>query len=982
MTIPVDDVAAGVRAVLSIPENGAATSPSEPPLRTRSRTSSRPERRQSARDALNTVETALRKLVLALPRLKAKAGGGERRETAPSVDEQEPWHALTAAQTAVHFGCAPHDGLSAEDVAERLHRYGANRLPEPEQRSGLSIFIDQLKSAPVALLAGSAVLSAATGGLLDAGAIVVVILANAAIGYVTESGAERTIRALERSEPPPVRVRRNGALCLVDSADVVPGDVIQLRRAIVVPADARLLSARALTVDESALTGESLPVEKDASAVERLDAPLAEQRNMVFRGTVTTGGEGEALVVATGSATQIGLIQHLLGAVERSETPLQEQLSRLGMQLVVGSSIICGGVFALGLLRGHNWMQMLKTSVSLAVAAIPEGLPTVAITTLALGIRRMEAHNVSVRHLGAVETLGAVQALCMDKTGTITENRMAVQAVAVAEQAFDVVQGGLVSRGNNGDAESGASLAWLLRIGVLCSEVTLSGKGEQTQFVGSPTECALVQFAVAQGLDVRVERRQNPLLGIHHRSEAVQVMATLHAGQDGNGRTWAVKGRPGDILARCRRRLIQGRVDVLDELAREEIDTQNERMTGRALRVLGMAFAPEASTEELPDELIWVGLVGIADPPRPGTKELLSRFHAAGIDTLMITGDQGGTAHAIAREVGLARDGRIEILDSLALERLEPEVLRTLVMRAHVFARVSPAHKLRVVQALQAAGRVVAMTGDGINDGPALKAAHVSVAMGSVGTEVARDVADVVLTDDRLESVLVAVELGRTIYDDIRKAVRFILATNLSEILLTAAQVALGRSEVLTPMQLLWINILTDVFPELALAVQPPESDVLQRPPRPAGEPMFKRRDMMRVGREGALIAGTALAAQAWAARRYGQGPEANTVAFMTLTSAQLLHAISARSEQHSIFGRNSLAPNPYLAATVGGALGLQVLAGLLPPLRRVLGTTRVAPSDWLVSAGFAVIPLVVNELLKLRRPGYAAERALPEPAG
>jgi Ca2+-transporting ATPase len=925
-------------------------------------------------------ETASRVLRQTLPNLSRTQTSAAANAVA--VAPREPWHALSAAQTATYFASDPSCGLDAAEVEKRRAAHGPNLLPEPEHRSELSIFVGQFTSVPVALLAGSAVLSAATGGLFDAGAILVVVLANAVIGYVTESSAERTIRSLERIDPQPIRVRRQGALRTLQPDELVPGDVIMLRPGLVVPADGRLLSSRSLTIDESALTGESLPVEKRATVIERLEAPMAEQINMVFRSTVVTGGEGEALVVATGIATQIGQVQQLLCSVEASETPLQQQLGRLGKQLVIGSSLVCGGVFVLGLLRGQGLLQMLKTSISLAVAAVPEGLPTVAITTLALGIRRMEAHNVSVRHLSAVETLGAIQTLCMDKTGTITENRMAVQAVSFDGKLRAVAENQIAGVNAPSSLLEETTLRHLLLVCALCSEVTLEGGGPEIQLIGSPTERALVELGVGYGLDIRAERRRHPRLTILHRSEAVQLMATLHEQHDTRKKLWAIKGQPSEVLSRCSHYLNGGAIHALGAEPRDEIIAHNEAMAGRALRVLGVAFVEcDEGAAEPPAELIWLGLVGIADPPRPGMRALLERFHGAGIDTLMITGDQVGTAHAVAREIGLARDGRIEMLDSVQLDRLEPELLRSLSQRAQVFARVSPAHKLRIVQALQASGRAVAMTGDGVNDGPALKAAHVGIAMGAEGTQVARDVADIVLKDDRLESLLVGVQLGRTIYDDIRKAVRFILATNLSEILVTAVEVAIGGGEVLTPMQLLWINILSDVFPELALAVQPAESDVLMRPPRASGAPMFSRRDMLVLAREGLLISAAALGARALVGRR--SSPQvANTVAFMTLTSAQLLHTISARSETHSIFGPGRLAPNKYIGITVGGALGLQVIAGLFPPLRRVLGTTAVAPADWLTASLFALAPMIINELIKLTGSSKAqAELSPPMPA-
>ena len=931
----------------------------------------------------------------------ARAGGfleGWVRALRPQVDRRRPrpdatsvvsrpqptaaWHKLEADAVISELGSSER-GLAGEEARARLARYGPNVLEVRHPRSAVAVFVEQLRSLPVMLLAGSAVMSLATGGVADALAIFAVILANAGIGYVTESGTERTILALEQPSRRTVRVRRAGTLREIDTDELVPGDVIVLGPAMLVPADIRLISCDGLTIDEATLTGESNPVTKRVAPVE-IDGyvPIAEHFNMAFRGTLVTSGGGLGIVVGTGASTEIGRIQSLAGALTRPTTPMQAQLAHLGTQLVVLSVALCAGVFVFGLFRGYPFVRMLQTALSLAVAAVPEGLPAVATTTLALGVRRMRGVGVLVRRLDAIETLGAVQIVCFDKTGTVTENRMSVVEIATSNRVFLPSDGGFVAADGARPSPDDPDLGMLLRVLVLCSTVTTTAATASSErtLAGSPTEVALVRAAIASGLDLEEERSRFPLARLRDRTESRPWMDTLH--EDGERRLVAVKGRPSDVLELCRRVQVGHEARELDEELRRNIIAENERMAGDALRVLGVAYAREADAVRKQD-LVWLGLAGMRDPPRAGVAEALARLHAAGIATAMITGDQSATALAIGRSIGLSRDGSMHALDSTALEELRPDVLRSLARRVHVFSRVSPAHKLSIVQALQGAGLVVAMTGDGVNDGPALKAADVGVAMGAAGTSVARELAAVVLANDDLATILAAVEEGRTIHDDIRKAVRFILATNLGEILLTVTQVGLGFGSTLSPMQLLWINLLTDVLPELALAVQPSEADVLSRPPRAKGRPMFERRELVRVALEGATITTGAVGAYAWRASR-GPRVRANSVAFTTLTCAQLLHAFSAQSTQRTIFdiGHRG-APNRYLPLSVALTAGLQIVAGFVPATRRLLGIVPLSAGDWgLVCVG-AILPLLVNEGNKvLRRRGnhgrYSAERGAP----
>jgi Ca2+-transporting ATPase len=918
----------------------------------------------------------------------APSGAGVSRTKLRTPATDAGWHALGLIEVLAKVGSKPA-GLSPAEVERRRSEVGANALPAPAVRSKAAIFITQFQSVPVAMLAISAVVSVATGGVADAVAIVVVMLANASIGYITESKAERVISSIGRTNVEHVEVVRAGVRQHVAPESIVPGDVLVLGAGTFVAADARLLDADGLVIDESALTGESVPVHKSAAAAVDLRAPLADRANMVYRGTLVTGGSGTAVVVAIGVSTQIGLVQNLVGSVLQRETPLQAQLRKLGVQLAVVAGSVCVGVFGVGLLRGYPLTRMLGTSISLAVAAIPEGLPTVAITTLALGIRDLARHRVLVRQLNAVETLGAVQVMCLDKTGTITINRMTAVAVHCGLRYSDV--NGPSAASAPSDAAGGRDLEALLRVAVLCNEVEVDLRDGVHVLRGSPTEAALVQLAIDSGVDVQALRRERPVLATQYRSERRSFMATLHApepaandaGADAAELVVAVKGRSPEVLAMCSHMLRDGVVCPLGDAERLNIETAAERMAGQALRVLGFAGvrrprsaeAAQGFTLEGARDLVWFGLIGMSDPPRDGMRETLARFHDAGIRTVMITGDQSATAHAIGKSVGLNQNGPLEILDATELDAIAPDVLSSLVKRTHIFARVSPAHKLQIVRALQAAGHTVAMTGDGINDSPALKAADVGVAMGRSGTNAAREVADVILQDDDLSTMIGGIEGGRAIYDDIKKAVRFILATNLSEILLTATGIATGIGETLTPMQLLWINLMTDIAPELALAVQPAETEVLRRPPRDPARAMFEARDVKQILLQGGFLTAGPLFAYLYGRQRYGVGPHAGTLAFTVVAVAQLLHAISARSEQHTIFDSENLAPNRYIPIAIGGGILLQVAAPYIPGLRTLLGLVPLGLLDWGIVGLGAVGPLLANETTKwiVRGSGHGA---------
>lgn len=895
-------------------------------------------------------------------------------EPARAPDGTPPWHALSREEIISRLDSA-ETGLPAATAAERLAKLGANVLPQAGRRSDLSIFLEQFATPPVVLLGVSALVSVLTGGLADALVIAGVVAINALIGFFTERQSEQIIASLAPTGPHLVDVKRAGLLQQVAAETLVPGDVMLLAPGSLVAADARLLWTERLSLDESALTGESMPVAKQAELLCRPEAPLGDRHNVVYKGTLATGGSGAAIVVGTGLNTEIGLIHSLAEFAKPPETVAEQQLDTMGTQLALLSGAVCAVVFFLGLLRGQGWLQMLKASISLAVAAVPEGLPTVATTTLAIGIRNMRQRNVLVRRLDAIETLGTVQVFCMDKTGTLTLNRMTVTSLQVGRHRITVGEQGFLVEGSAIELRRIPECQRLLEVVALCNEVELNGHESDLQINGSATEKALVELAIKAELDIGALRRQHPRLSIQHRSEDRPYMVTVHSAE-GDRELVAVKGSPEQVLDLCHWYLQDGEIKPLDEMQRSQIRQENERMAGAALRVLGVAYAHRNEPAEPLGRLVWLGLAGMTDPLRPGMAALLHRFHGAGIATSIITGDQSATAYAIAKELDLANGRSVELLDSVSLDKLDPALLSGVIQRVQVFSRVSPAHKLQIVQGLQRTGKIVAMTGDGINDGPALKAADLGVAMGSSGTEVARSLADIVLEDDNLTTMETAIRDGRTIHGNIRKAIRFLLATNLSEIEVMLVGVGAGLGQPLNPMQLLWINLATDVFPALALAVEPPEPDILDQPPRDPRTPILSAQDLRRLAVESATITGGSFLSYGYALLRYGAGPKANTHTFMTLTLSQLLHSLSSRSETHHLFDRERLPPNRYLNIALGVSMTLQILTVLIPGLRKFLGTTPISLLDGLVIGASAALPLLINESTKRHPP--ATHSAVP----
>jgi Ca2+-transporting ATPase len=888
----------------------------------------------------------VRQLLAAVGRETAAARAGRNGHRDPA---EPAWHALEAKDVVDRLATSAQTGLGVHEAERRRLAHGGNVLPVHRPKSGTAIVRDHLSSLPVLLLGGAAALSVLSGAVLDAAVILAVVAANAVVGYVTESRVERILTALQNATIPQAVVRRDGVESVVPAAALAPGDVIVLRAGYDVPADARLIVSDGLSVDESPLTGESLAVVKSAQTLCPAGAPLGDRRNMVYAGTAVAEGSAIACVTGLGRDSELGRIRALVSETSTPPTPLERQLDRLGRGLVGVSLGACAAALVLGILRGVPALDMLRSAVSLAVAAVPEGLPAVATTTLALGMQRLMRRGVLVRRLAAVENLGATTVICADKTGTLTENRMVAEVWYVGEREYrrrDVAEA----------IRTDDPLRMALTVAALCNDAELV---DGIDVRGSATEGALLLAAQEAGLDYRALRAAHPVVASRPRRDGDTWMATVHARDD----RWltALKGAPEDVLARASRIVTRAGVVPLEPQERARIRAREAAIAARGLRVLGLAYADRAGAGEF-DDLAWIGLVALTDPVREGVREAIAACRRAGIRTIMLTGDHPQTAAAISRELGLGA----RVVEASELVGVDRARLTVLAAEADVFARVSPAHKYQIVRALQAAGHVVAMTGDGINDAAALRAADIGIAMGAGGTDLARDVADVVLLQDDFAAVLGAVAQGRAIHANVGRSLRFLLSTNFSEILTTLGALALGMPRPLSAIQLLWINLLSDVAPAIALAVEPADRAVMERPPRDPGTPMVSGADLREVAADGALLTAAALGAQAVGLARYGTGPQAATLAFSTLTSAQLLHTLRYRSAADA---NGHAAARSQVGNVVLASLGAQLAAMFVPPLRRLLGVTPLTPFDCLVVAAGALAPAVLQEARRRLTP-------------
>jgi P-type Ca2+ transporter type 2C len=884
---------------------------------------------------------------------------------APDGSSAHPsWHAMNAEDVIGAVSSRP-SGLSEGEAKTRLAETGANAIEPISGRTQLEILLSQFHSLPIALLAGGAVLSIATGGLLDAAIILAVIGLNGAIGFIAEARAEETIGSLSESRAPVSRVLRAGKEREVPAEELVPGDLIELRRDELVPADARVVTANRLTVNEAMLTGESAPVVKASNALAPHHAPIADRHNMVFRGTVVTGGAGRAVVTATGPETELGRVQSLLGSEDQPATPLQRQLDALGRQLVLGSVAACGLFAVIGLIRGFGLLPLLKTVISLAVAAVPEGLPTLATTTLALAVQDLRRHRIIIRRLSAVEGLAAVEVACFDKTGTLTLNDMSVVRLhwnqtraRLTDEQFRTETGAVADRTTDRE------LVRLLELAILCNDVELldAAAGHAN---GSATEMALVRAAIRAGLDVGAIRLRHPRRATLERAEDRRFMVTVHDAA-ADQRLVIVKGDPSEVLALCRWHLHNGVVAALEDEVRRTIEAENLAMAQDALRVLGIAYrsagAVDRGTQIEQHDFIWAGLVGMADPIRKGAPNLIDAFRRAGITSIMLTGDQRATAAAVAAELGLSNGKSTDIVEAGRLHEFDAKIAGSDLPR--VFARVAPGEKLQLVKKLQGGGRVVAMIGDGVNDTPPLRAADIGIALGRSGVEAARGIADVVLLEDDLASLTEAVERGRTVAINIRKAIRYLVATNLSEIIFMLVAAAGGREKPLSPIQLLWINLLTDVLPAIGLAMEPAAPDLMTRPPRDPNEPVISATEFGTLTRDASLIAASAFAAQACASRLGGSAQSGQTVGFASLVAAQLFYAFACRSRRGSVLSGRALPPNPVFFGALGSAFAAQGAALFIPGFRNLFGPA-LGIADFGISLAAGAAPLLVIEVLR-----------------
>lgn len=899
-------------------------------------------------------------------------------------DETKNWFTRPGDEALQFFETQPESGISTREAAHRRREYGGNILPKTLSRSGLRIFFEQMNSLPVYLLGAAAGVSVLTGGLLDAVIIFGVVLANSAIGYITETRAEKNIDALNDLVHHMAEVVRDGKPVFVSAEQVVPGDILVLKPGSYIPADCRIIRAFQLTIDESMLTGENLPVEKCVDPIPEKDTVLADRKNMAFMGTAITGGQGLAVVVATGRNTEIGKLKILLDDTLVPRMPIERQLDAIGNQLILGCGLVCSGVFGLGVIMGFGFLNMLRMSISLAAAAVPEGLPTIATVNFALGINRMKKNNIIVRHLPAVETLGAIQTLCLDKTGTITENRMKATSIYTGEKWIGIENGRPVLEGQEIRPSDLSELETLYTVCALCCETKINGKctDGRLDISGSATESALTEMVNGGGIDVKTIRKQSPLIKINHRSEKRLFMSTVHQSRENDGRIYVmVKGSPLDVLSRCEYHLMDGETLPMTEGTRIRIRNANTDMAGNALRVLGFAFCrADSETEEEPEaNMTWLGLIGMMDPPRKGIRELIRQLHRAGVRTVMITGDQQISACAVAREIDLSQGEPLDIMDASELVRLDEAELIQRVGTVHVYSRVTPSQKLKIVKAIKSSGRTVAMTGDGINDSPALKAADIGIAMGRTGTDLARDVADVVLTRDNIELMANALADGRCIYQNIRKAVHFSLSTNISEIQLILTALASGLNSPLNVMQLLWINLISDVLPGLALSAEKPEQDVMEQQPRQPDDPLFTRKDFRGMFIESSTITAGAMGAFLYGISRYGAGSMAGGLAFQALTFGQLFHALTCRSETSGVLTRRKLPRNPYMNWAIGSSIAIQAFSLFFPPLRSLLGLSAITLMDGLVIGAASTLPFMFNEVNKAAKERLSFNERLPD---
>ncbi|ORX23453.1 ATPase [Thermoanaerobacterium sp. PSU-2] len=841
------------------------------------------------------------------------------------------------------------EGLSSKNAKERLEKYGANILSEKKKRTILSMFLDQFKDYMVIILIIASIISFFLGEITDAVIILFIILLNAFLGMIQENNAEKSLEALKKLSAPVSRVLRDGKVVEIESQYIVPGDVVFLEAGNFVPADGRIIESANLKIDESALTGESVPSEKTSDKLKDKNLNIGDRHNMVYMGTVVTYGRGSFVVTETGMSTEMGKIAKMLDDDETTMTPLQIKLEQLGKYLGTGALIICGIIFGIGVMEKRPVFDMFMTSVSLAVAAIPEGLPAIVTITLALGVQKMIKRNAILRRLPAVETLGSANVICSDKTGTLTQNKMTVVKVFVDFKEIDLTK--------RYDSKAG----FILEQGVLCTDAFIDESGKS---FGDPTEVAIVSACEKYVSKKSELEREFPRVAEIPFDSERKMMTTIHKSNDKNYKV-ITKGAFDSVIERCRYILKDGKILELSDDDKAKIRIENENMGKDALRVLAISFKdidniPERlESQDVERDLVFVGLLGMIDPPRDEVRDSVRICKNAGIKPVMITGDHKITAVAIARDLGILDKDDMSV-DGRELEAMTDDELYEKVKNISVYARVSPEHKMRIVKAWQKNNAVVAMTGDGVNDAPALKQADIGAAMGITGTDVAKDSADMVLTDDNFATIVAAVEEGRTIYENIKKSIHYLLSCNIGEILVLLVATLAGMPMPLKPIHILWVNLVTDSLPALALGVEPAEKDIMSKKPRPKDENIFSDGLMYRIPIEGIMIGLVSFIAFLLGLRE--NITNARTMAFAVLTFSQLSQAMNARSIK-SVF-KVGLFKNKYMVLALLVSIFLQLVV-ILTPLNTIFDIKNINIYDWDVVIALSLLPLVIMEIVK-----------------
>lgn len=888
----------------------------------------------------------------------------------------------------------PIKGLSDAEAAIRLEKHGHNQLVEAPRISFLQMVIGQLKSFVVILLIAASIISALLGDWVEAIAILLIVVLNAVLGVIQESRAEEALASLKKMASPEAHIIRDGHRKSIPASDVVPGDIVFLEAGNYIPADLRLLEAVNLRIEEAALTGESFPVQKNASTILNGEVPLGDMTNCAFMGTLVSYGRGFGVVTATGMSTQLGEIATMLQAVENEETPLQKRLDQLGKTLGYAALGICAVVFVSGWIQGGDPLELFMIAVSLAIAAVPEGLPAIVTISLALGMREMVRRHALIRRLASVETLGSATVICTDKTGTLTQNEMTVTNLWVDGKMFTITGSGYDTEGKFllNDAEvdlsqyPGAKTA--LWVGMLNNDAHLeiAEKDEKNgvKVIGDPTEASLLVAASKAGAELDAVNNNFPRAAEIPFDSDRKRMVTLHEATDttaedfspyyqsasGQRYTVVVKGAPDVVLSHCKH--IQTIDDkeprLLDDTSKAQVLAANDEMTRNALRVLGLAFRTvdshpgDENLKTLETDLVFVGLIGMIDPPRPEVKPALIKARQAGIRTVMITGDYPNTARAIGESIGLIQPGHA-VFTGAQISELDDEQLRKAAETTDVYARVSPEHKMRIVDALRTNRHLVAMTGDGVNDAPAIKRADIGIAMGITGTDVAKQTADMVLTDDNYASIVAAVEQGRIIYSNIRKFVYYLISCNLAEILIIFIPTLLGRGSPLSAIQLLWLNLISDGAPALALGTEKGDPDTMDQKPRPTDEPIINKK--MTIGVFVQAIADTITTLTAYLIGESIGGIEvAHTMAFVTLSLSEMLRAFTARSERYPIL-KIGIFSNKMMNLAVLSSFILLMVVIYVPFLNPIFGTYPLNLGDWLKILPLMIIPSTIAEISK-----------------